>query len=202
MPDGKTHLGQGILKGLALTLKHIVSRPPITVQYPEQRLVNSRRLRGCDLVWDPERCTACCTCAKSCPQGNIRIETRVRPDNTREPVVFEIDHGRTMFCGLCVESCPFDAIHMGKSYERATYSRESLVLPKEGLAVSPQRQPSGYYRPQFEAELPAQSLLVYGGKASQDGAGDAPGEEPPAGSPPAAEKSPQVGAEREKAGVR
>ncbi|MBI4288595.1 MAG: NADH-quinone oxidoreductase subunit I [Chloroflexi bacterium] len=199
MADAKKPLGQGILKGLALTLKHFLARPIITVQYPEQTLVHSRRLRGCDLVWDPERCTACCTCAKSCPQGNIRIETRLRPDNTREAVVFEIDHGRTMFCGLCVESCPFDAIHMGKASERATYSRESLVLPKEKLTISPERQPSGYFRPQFEAELPPQTLLVYGGRASEGPAAPAAPAGPPA---PAGATPPAAGAPKEKVGVK
>ncbi len=199
MADGKKHLGQGIFKGLALTLKHFLSRPIITVQYPEQRLVNSRRLRGCDLVWDPERCTACCTCAKSCPQGNIRIETRLRPDNTREPIVFEIDHGRTMFCGLCVESCPFDAIHMGKAYERSTYTRESLVLSKEKITISAERQASGYFRPQFEAQLPPQSLLVYGGRSSEGPAAPAA---PVAAAPPAPAAQKTEAPPKEKVGVK
>lgn len=200
MPDSILALGQGILKGLALTIKHFISRPVITVQYPEERLENSRRIRGCDLVWDPERCTACCTCAKSCPQGNIRIETRVRPDNTREPVIFEIDHGRTMFCGLCVESCPFDAIHMGRNYERATYDRDRLVLPKEKLVAQGDRQPSGYFRPQFEETLPPQTLLVYGSRSSKDKTPENPLQQNPATTSPASET--KEAAEREKVGVK
>lgn len=174
MAENRIALGQGILKGMALTLKYLLLRAPITVQYPEKRLVNSKRLRGCDLVWDPERCTVCSTCAKSCPQGNITIESKVRPDNTREAVTFEVDHGRCMFCGLCVESCPFDALHMGRNYERAAYRRESLVIPKEKLVASEGRQPSGYYRPQFEATLPTQTLLVYGAYAIKAKAEETP----------------------------
>jgi len=200
LPDNRISLGQGILKGLALTIKHFISRPIITVQYPEERLVTSRRIRGCDLVWDSERCTACCTCAKSCPQGNIHIETKVRPDNTREAVVFEIDHGRSMFCGLCVESCPFDAIHMGRSYERATYNRDSLVIPKEKLVAQGDRQPSGYFRPQFEETLPPQSLLIYGGKSSEVKTPENPPPQSPATAAPVSEK--KEPAEREKVGVK
>ena len=200
MADGNVALGQGILKGMALTLKHFISRPNITVQYPEERLVNSRRIRGCDMVWDQERCTACCTCAKSCPQGNISIETKVRPDNTREAIAFEIDHGRCMFCGLCVESCPFDAIHMGRNYERATYKRDNLVEPKEKLLISESRQPSGYFRPQFEEKLPLQTLLIYDIHASQSKTPESPPQPGSAKPDPSPEKS--EAAKGEKVGVK
>jgi len=65
-----------------------------------------------------------------------------------------------MFCGLCVESCPYEALAMGLSYERAQYRRGQLVLSKEELRLSDVRQPSGYARPKIEATLPEQSLLV------------------------------------------
>jgi formate hydrogenlyase subunit 6/NADH:ubiquinone oxidoreductase subunit I len=66
-----------------------------------------------------------------------------------------------MFCGLCVEACPFDALAMGISYERAQHRRKQLVLSKEELQLSDVRQPSGYARPRIEASLPKQSLLIY-----------------------------------------
>ena len=66
--------GIGIAKGLAVTFKYLL-RKPITTQYPEERLTISRRTRGVELVWSDERCSGCITCAKSCPQGVIRIRT-------------------------------------------------------------------------------------------------------------------------------
>jgi formate hydrogenlyase subunit 6/NADH:ubiquinone oxidoreductase subunit I len=155
--------GKGIAKGMALTLKHALARPSITTQYPEERLHTSRRIRGPELVWDPERCTVCATCAKACPQGNITIVSSVGSDNSENeyvPEVVQIDHGRCMFCGLCVEACPFEALHMGREYERASYRRRLLVENKEELVASEGRQPSGYFRPGFEAALPEQTLLV------------------------------------------
>lgn len=152
--------GMGIAKGMALTFKHLF-RSPITVQYPEQKLVTSRRIRGNELVWFPEKCTGCATCAKSCPQGNIVIVTHGDEGSKFIVDKFELDSGRCMFCGLCVESCPYDALAMGLNYECAKYRRGDLVLSKEKLTVAADHQPSAYYRPQFEGKLPKQSLLLW-----------------------------------------
>ncbi len=152
---------------MALTLQHFF-RQPITVQYPEEKLVMSRRLRGNELVWLQERCTGCATCAKACPQGNIEIVTH--SDGKGHYIVdkFEVDTGRCMFCGLCVESCPYNALAMGMSYERAQYRRKDLVLSKEQISPA-LKQPSGYMRPEFAASLPKQTLLVYGDKEREEG---------------------------------
>jgi len=71
---GFEHYGQGIAKGLGVTLKNFLKRP-VTTQYPEEKLVVSRRIRGTELIWDPERCSGCASCAKTCHQGSIRIVT-------------------------------------------------------------------------------------------------------------------------------
>ena len=152
--------GIGIAKGMALTFKHLF-RSPITVQYPEEKLVVSRRIRGNELGWFLDRCTGCATCAKACPQGNIEIVTHVGNENNYVVDKFEVDTGRCMFCGLCVEACPYDALAMGRSYERAQHRRKQLILSKEDLQLSDIRQPSGYARPKIEATLPKQRLLVY-----------------------------------------
>lgn len=157
------NFGLGLAKGMALTLKHVLARKPITTQYPEERLVNSRRHRGPELIWVPTKCTGCATCVTSCPQGNIEMVTSVvSKDNRWFVEKYEVDHGRCMFCGLCVEACPFDALYMGRGFERATNNRSQLVLSKEMLQMAPDRQPSGYFRPDVEADLPLQTLLVYG----------------------------------------
>ena len=62
---------------------------------------------------------------------------------------FDIDTGRCMFCGLCVEACPYDALHMGTDFERGNYERVNLVLDKETL-ISQNKNPSSWFRPQFE----------------------------------------------------
>lgn len=158
--------GKGIAKGMALTFKHLF-RKPITTQYPEERLITSRRIRGYELVWDKEKCTGCATCAKSCPQGSIEIMTSKNGDNTYIVEKFEVDTGRCIFCGLCVESCPYDALFLSYDYERARYRRQELVMAKEGLLLSDKKQLSGYARPKIEASLPQQTLLLDRGKVKK-----------------------------------
>lgn len=151
--------GKGLAKGMLITLKHVV-RPSITTQYPEERLTTSRRFRGSEFVWDKSRCTGCATCAKSCLQGNIEIVTSLGPDNNYIVDKFEIDVGRCIACGLCIESCPYNALFFGLGYEKATYRRQELIVGRDQIELTPASQPSGYYRPEVEARLPKQTMLL------------------------------------------
>jgi len=152
--------GKGIAKGLRVTIRHLL-RHPVTVQYPEQRLNTSRRIRGNELIWDNIKCTGCATCAKSCPQGAILIITSVNPEENKYRVErIEVDTGYCIQCGLCVEACPYGAIYMGYAYERAKYRREEVVQTNEQLLPSAERRRSGYMYPEIAAELPRQTLLV------------------------------------------
>jgi len=147
------------MRGLWVVLKN-ATRKRITEQYPEERLVVSRRTRAQELVWDPGRCTGCATCAKACPQGNLKIVTRVGEGNKYVVERFENDEGRCIFCGLCVEACPYEALFFGRSYERSRYRRGELVADKDEMS-SPEKERSAYYRPELYETLPEQTLLVY-----------------------------------------
>ena len=151
--------GLGLIKGMGVVLKNLTRRP-VTEQYPEERLTVSRRTRAPELVWDPNRCTGCATCAKACPQGNIKIITSLGPDNKYVVEKFESDEGRCIFCGLCVEACPYEALYFGREYERARFRRGELIARSADMA-SAEKQKSAYCRPALHETLPEQSLLIY-----------------------------------------
>ncbi|HJM88706.1 MAG TPA: NADH-quinone oxidoreductase subunit I [Dehalococcoidia bacterium] len=148
--------GMGIVRGMMMTLRHIV-RPPITVNYPEIERNVPVRART-NLLWFEERCTGCSTCAQACPDGCILVETAPREDGTMEIVRYEIDFRICMYCGLCTEACPYQAIQAGGRYDDAVYDFTELYRPREKLTALAQtylkstdgRYPNG----QTQDELP------------------------------------------------
>jgi len=145
--------GVGILNGLLVTMKNFL-RKSYTVQYPDQRVAQHHRFRGQEFVWYEERCTACASCAKYCPLGIIKIVTHPSgadvPEGDSYAIdTFDIDIGRCMFCGLCVETCPYDALFMGSGFEEAKYRRLDLVISAAQLRAAEQH-PSTWCRPQLE----------------------------------------------------
>ena len=152
--------GIGIIKGMTVTIRHLLRHPTVN-QYPEQRLNITRRMRGQELIWSRERCTGCATCAKTCPQGAIRIVTATNLANNKYDVeTYQVDTGYCIQCGLCVEACPYDALFMGYSIERAKYRRADLVQMNDELLESAERPASGYFHPDIAAKLPEQTLLI------------------------------------------
>jgi NAD(P)H-quinone oxidoreductase subunit I len=176
--------GKGIAKGLAVTFKHLF-RKWITVQYPEQKLNMSKRIRGTDIVWDRESCIACSQCARACPIGCIDMLTSRGEDKKLKVDHISIDFGLCIFCGLCVEVCPTKkSLFMSYNYERTSYRcsncqpREGfsasdkrckeLILSNDELLASKDRVRSAYYRPDIEPDLPKQTLLLEQTKYSED----------------------------------
>ena len=64
--------------------------------------------------------------------GTIKITTEtVTDEETGKPrrrlVKYEYDLGACMFCHLCVNACPHDAIRFDTAFEHAVYTRDKLV---------------------------------------------------------------------------
>ena len=51
----------------------------------------------------------------------------------RYPIVYEIDEFRCVFCGMCQEVCPVEAIHVGQHFENAEYTRDRFVYDLDRL---------------------------------------------------------------------
>jgi NADH-quinone oxidoreductase subunit I len=123
--------GLGIAKGLLMTLRHLFRRP-FTIQYPEEVRHMPPRART-NLLWFDERCTGCSTCAQACPDGCILVVTSPREDGSLNKDRYEIDFRLCMFCGLCVEACPFEAIQSGGPFDDAVYVFDDMYRDKHAL---------------------------------------------------------------------
>jgi formate hydrogenlyase subunit 6/NADH:ubiquinone oxidoreductase subunit I len=161
--------GLGLIKGLIVTLKHLLSRS-ITQQYPHVKPDLPPRTRGV-IALKPENCTVCWKCSRECPDWCIYIESH---KETHQPASggrarsakvldrFAIDYALCMYCGICVEVCPFDALFWSPEFEYATYSIQELTHEKEKLddwtyTVLPPPELEEGAEPEAEpAEVPAE----------------------------------------------
>jgi NADH-quinone oxidoreductase subunit I len=84
-----------------------------------------------------ENCTVCMLCARECPDWCIYIESHTEPvpevaergrPRTRHVLDrFAIDFSLCMYCGICVEACPYDALFWSPEYAYPEGSIESLT---------------------------------------------------------------------------
>jgi NADH-quinone oxidoreductase subunit I len=140
-PDARAPFGVGLLKGLAVTVKHLKGRPS-TQMYPKQRPELAPRTRGVIALMD-ENCTVCMLCARECPDWCIYIDShketvppakeggRARTRNVLDR--FAIDFALCMYCGICVEVCPFDALFWSPEFEYAEYAIDGLLHEMDRL---------------------------------------------------------------------
>ncbi|MBA2376269.1 MAG: NADH-quinone oxidoreductase subunit I [Actinomycetota bacterium] len=167
-------LGQGILKGMSITLRNLFKNK-ITRQYPEYKRDLPDRTRGM-LTVDMDRCIACLQCMRVCPDHCISIEqTKRDADGSGKPkpyaVGFVIDDSRCMYCSLCVEVCPVNCIYHTEEFEAQAYNRLELARQFGERPVDPTIDP----RPPVKKK-PKKAAAK--GKADEKADGDAPKKAP------------------------
>jgi len=171
---------KGTLIAMWSALRHI-ARPRMTLRYPEQKLdledtpypVTPRRPAGLPpgYKYDPkdgvglpgfkgrhililDKCTGCDLCAIACDGIAVAIEMQHIPKGlkqNRREIWPAVDYGRCVFCGLCVDACPFDALYMTNDYELAAYDKASLKYTPDMLAVPPKLE-GKTYKVKFDTE--------------------------------------------------
>jgi len=139
--NGRGLPGAGLVRGLATTFKTMV-RPAHTAQYPDHPPELPPRTRGVIALVE-ENCTVCMLCARECPDWCIYIdshkETIPAPpgggrDRTRNMLDrFAIDFSLCMYCGICIEVCPFDALEWSPEFEYAEFDIKDLLHEKDRL---------------------------------------------------------------------
>jgi NADH-quinone oxidoreductase subunit I len=90
-----------------------------------------------------ENCTVCMLCGRSCPDWCIYIEGHKeqrpprreggRPRSVSVLDRFDIDYALCMYCGICVEVCPFDALFWSPEYEYSEFKISNLLHDKAKL---------------------------------------------------------------------
>ena len=135
----------GLAKGLGITFKTMINtwtKGAVTVQYPHEKEDLAPRTRGV-IALKEENCTVCMLCARECPDWCIYIEGHKekrpprreggKPRTVNALDRFDIDYALCMYCGICVEVCPFDALFWTPEYEYSESTIADLLHDKERL---------------------------------------------------------------------
>jgi NADH-quinone oxidoreductase subunit I len=140
----------GMFKGLGVTFSTLTEtmKPKrfgggaATVQYPHEKEAPPVRARGV-IALREDNCTSCMLCARSCPDWCIYIEGHKElapprraggaPRKVNKLDRFDIDYALCMYCGICVEVCPFDALFWSPEYEYSEPRIADLLHDKTKL---------------------------------------------------------------------
>jgi NADH-quinone oxidoreductase subunit I len=131
----------GVIGGLGITFKTML-KGAVTVQYPHEREDPVTRARGV-IALHEGNCTSCMLCSRSCPDWCIYIEAHKakapprreggKPRSVNVLDRFDIDYALCMYCGICVEVCPFDALFWSPEFEYSSQSIADLLHDKGRL---------------------------------------------------------------------
>jgi NADH-quinone oxidoreductase subunit I len=142
MSQGPFAFVAGLAGGLRTTAR-TMRRTAITQEYPDVLPDLPPRSRGVIALVE-ENCTSCMLCARECPDWCIYIDShketipattpggRDRQRNVLDR--FAIDFSLCMYCGICVDVCPADALHWSPEFAYAAASREELVHDRDRVA--------------------------------------------------------------------
>ncbi|HVB23854.1 MAG TPA: 4Fe-4S dicluster domain-containing protein [Ktedonobacteraceae bacterium] len=104
----------------------------LTTRYPAVYEQMDEDFRG-QPVLDMNRCIAaegCNACIQVCLPDALQLQESVayKNDNQEQSTQLTLDYARCIMCGLCVTTCPADALQMTGDYELAVHAREDLKI--------------------------------------------------------------------------
>jgi NADH-quinone oxidoreductase subunit I len=129
-----------------------------------------------------ENCTVCMLCARECPDWCIYIDGHKEPvpgpQGGRQRVRnvldrFAIDFSLCLYCGICIEVCPYDALFWSPEYDYAAPGIEALTHERDRLREWMWTVPPP---PAHDPGAPEpREAVVAGGEAAVPGPGETEG---------------------------
>ena len=95
-----------------------------------------------------DRCTSCMICARECPTWCITLTSHLeqtvpapgaRPRTHNVLDTFTIDWALCMYCGVCIEQCPTDALEWSGS--RVPSADRLVDLVHDRMLLAPRQEP-------------------------------------------------------------
>ena len=95
------------------------------------------------IALDADACTSCMICVRECPDWCIEIDSHTvevtepgarRPRSVAVLDRFAIDWGLCLYCGICVEVCPFDALFWSPEHDYPASEGAGLMHHTQRLA--------------------------------------------------------------------
>jgi len=101
-------------------------KKPATLMYPYVKEATLKSFRG-KMKFHPEICIGCKLCMRDCPSNAINIKKI-----GEKGFEVELDLGKCIYCGQCVDSCVKKAIEVTNEFELAVLDREKLKVTFRG----------------------------------------------------------------------
>jgi Ni,Fe-hydrogenase III small subunit/NAD-dependent dihydropyrimidine dehydrogenase PreA subunit len=103
-----------------------------TIPFPQKAPTLPERFRGLPVI-EKSRCTAACAkvCQEVCPVDAITFE---QENSTKTP---KLDLGKCLFCGVCAQACPGQALRFSTDYRLTTRAREDLLFTNQIALAKP-----------------------------------------------------------------
>ena len=125
--------GKSLVTGLLITAREFF-KPVVTEQYPYEVPTMTPLFRGhIELIGNVEtgepNCVVCGMCQRACPSQCINLEGKKAESGKGKVLTrYVLDFTKCSLCGLCVESCNFNALRFSREYNLVSFDKNDFIM--------------------------------------------------------------------------